>query len=100
MHKALRLISLVLIALALMLLGADLITSLEKGGEITVRSVEQVVAMFSAGGPASFRAWAAHHWPMTALHAMEAILTLPGWAVTGVPGVILNFFSGRTHHEA
>jgi hypothetical protein len=100
MHTALRLISLTLIALALMLLGADFVTSLEKGGEITVRSVEQVWAMFSADGPAAFRVWAEHHWPPAALHALQAVLTLPGWAVTGVPGVILNFVSGRTHADA
>jgi hypothetical protein len=100
MQTALRLISLTLIALALMLLGADFVTSLEKGGEITVRSVEQVWVMFSADGPATFRVWAEHHWPPAALHALQTILTLPGWAVTGVPGVILNFVSGRTHADA
>ena len=100
MHTALRLISLTLIALALMLLGADFITSLEKGGEITVRSVEQVWTMLSANGSSDFRDWAQHHWPPAALHALQAVLTLPGWAVTGVPGVILNFVSGRTHPEA
>jgi hypothetical protein len=96
MHTALRLISLTLITLALMLLGADFVTSLEKGGEITVRSVEQVWLMLSADG----RVWAEHHWPPAALHALQTVLTLPGWAVTGVPGVILNFVSGRTHAEA
>ncbi len=95
MRSALRLISLVLISLALMLLGADLMTSLDKGGEITVRSVEQVWAVFSANGVADFKDWAQHHWPPFALHAFDAILTLPGWAVTGVPGVILNFVAGR-----
>ena len=95
MRSALRLISLVLISLALMLLGADLVTSLDKGGEITVRSVEQVWGLFSANGVSNFKAWALHHWPPFALHAFDAILTLPGWAVTGVPGVILNFLAGR-----
>jgi len=96
MHAALRLISLVLIVLSLMLLGADFVTSLEKGGEITVRTVEQVWALFSASGPAAFRVWAEHHWPPAALHALQAVFTLPAWAVTGVPGVLLNFFAGRT----
>jgi hypothetical protein len=100
MHTALRLISLALISLSLMLLGADFVTSLEKGGEITVRSVEQVWALFNAGGPAAFRIWAEHHWPPFALHALQAVLTLPGWAVTGVPGVLLNFVSGRRSAEA
>ena len=95
MRSALRLISLVLISLALMLLGADLVYSLDKGGEITVRSVEQVWGMFSATGVASFKDWALHHWPPAVLHVFDGILTLPGWAVTGVPGVILNFIAGR-----
>ncbi|MEI9931287.1 MAG: hypothetical protein WDM89_12285 [Rhizomicrobium sp.] len=95
MRSALRLISLVLISLALMLLGADLVTSLDMGGEITVRSVEQVWRLFSVNGVAHFRDWALHHWPPFALHAFDVVLTLPGWAVTGVPGVILNFLAGR-----
>ena len=95
MRSALRLISLVLISLALMLLGADLITSLDRGGEITVRSVEQVWAMLSANGVAAFKDWALHHWPPAALHTFDIFLTLPGWAVTGVPGVVLNFLAGR-----
>jgi len=41
LQVALRLFSLVLVALALMLLGADAVTSLDKGGEITVRSVSK-----------------------------------------------------------
>jgi hypothetical protein len=96
MNAALRLISLILIALALMLLGADAVTSLDKGGVLTVRSVEQVWAMFSAAGVASFRAWAQHHWSGAATHIADAILTLPGWALAGVIGVILNFVSGRS----
>ena len=98
MRSALRLISLVLISLALMLLGADLITSLDKGGEITVRSVEQVWALIHPGGVAIFRDWAQHHWPPGAMHAFDKVLTLPGWGVAGVPGVLLNFIVGRSHH--
>ena len=37
MAVLMRLISLILIVAALMLLGADAVTSLEKGGELTVR---------------------------------------------------------------
>ena len=98
MRSALRLISLVLVALALMLLGADLVTSLDRGGQITVRSVEQVWAMFSAHGVANFKDWAQHHWPPGAMHAFDKVLTLPGWGVAGVPGVLLNFIAGRSHH--
>jgi hypothetical protein len=97
MQTVLRLISLVLILIALALLGFDALTSLDKGGEIAVRSVDQVWTMLSPGGVDAFRVWAQHHWPPAALHAFDTVLTLPGWGVTGVPGVLLNFFSGRAH---
>jgi hypothetical protein len=100
MQVALRLIGLVLIALALMLLGADAVTSLDRGGEITVRSLEQVWSLIAPGGVATFKDWAQHHWPPAAMHAFDTVLTLPGWGVTGVPGVVINFLAGRTHTEA
>lgn len=99
MQAALRLVSLALIVVALGLLGADAITSLDKGGEITVRSVEQVWSMLSPGGPGDFRIWAQRHWPPVALRLFQAVMILPGWAVTGVPGVILNFLAGRSHDQ-
>ncbi len=43
----LRLVSLVLIVTALFLLGADMITSLDRGGQLTVRSLGQVWALVS-----------------------------------------------------
>jgi hypothetical protein len=97
MQVVLRLIGLVLIALALMLLGADAVTSLDKGGEITVRSVEQIWSLIAPGGVPVFKVWAQHHWPPAAMHAFDTFLTLPGWGVTGVPGVLVNFLAGRTH---
>jgi hypothetical protein len=88
-----------LIVVALGLLGADAIASLDRGGEITVRSVEQVWAMLTPGGAGDFLTWAQRHWPPAALHLFQAVMVLPGWAVTGVPGVILNFLAGRGHDQ-
>ncbi len=45
MAVVMRLVSLVLVVAALMLLGADAVTSLERGGGITVRSIDQVWAL-------------------------------------------------------
>ncbi len=95
MYAALRLVSLVLIVLALMLLGADVLTSLEKGGEITVRSIEQVWAMIGKSGLDGFKAWAAHSLPGFLAGWIYALIRLPGWAVFGVLGVILAFIFGR-----
>lgn len=94
-YVALRFISLILIVLALMLLGADVITSLEKGGQITPRSIEQVWAMISPSGVAGFKAWLEHSLPSPVPGWIEALLRIWGWAITGVIGVILAFLFGR-----
>jgi hypothetical protein len=96
-----RLLSLILVVAALMLLGADAVTSLEKGGEITVRSLDQVWALFDKAGPIAFKAWLGHTLPSPVPSWIGAVLALPGWAVTGVPGVILAFLFGRrvSHHN-
>jgi len=88
----LRLVSLVLIVTALFLLGADMITSLDRGGQLTVRSLGQVWALVS---PESLGR--AHHWLDThgGAGALNSLLTLPGWGVTGVLGVLFAFLFGR-----
>lgn len=95
MSVLMRLISLVLIVSALMLLGADAVTSLERGGEVTVRSVAQIWALFSKGSMEGFKAWTQHNLPGFAAHAVYSALAVPGWSVTGVLGVILAFVFGR-----
>jgi hypothetical protein len=89
-----RLVSLILIVVALMLLGADAVSSLEKGGEITVRSLGTVWAMLDNNGLNAFKNWVQHYLPFLA-QGIYASLALPGWAVTGVVGVILAFIFGR-----
>ena len=89
-----RLISLILIVSALMLLGADAVTSLEKGGEITVRSLGTIWALFDAASLNGFKSWVQNVLPFMAQGTYSA-LALPGWAVTGVLGVILAFIFGR-----
>ena len=91
-----RLIALILVVAALILLGADVVTSLEKGGEITVRSLGTVWAVFDKGGLDVFKAWVDHHAAFMA-QAVYSSLALPGWAVAGVIGVILAFIFGRRH---
>src|ERR1700743_3031119 len=95
MLAVLRLLSLVLIVIALMLLGADVLTSLEKGGVITVRSIDQVWTIIDKAGDASFKAWLARTMPGFIVSAVNTVLALPGWAVFGVVGPILAFLFGR-----
>ena len=94
MAVLMRLVSLVLIVVALMLLGADAVTSLERGGELTVRSFGAVWAMIDNNGLIHFKNWVQHYLPFLA-QGVYSSLALPGWAITGVIGVILAFIFGR-----
>ncbi len=100
MFVFMRLVSLVLVVIALMLLGADAVTSLEHHGQISVRSLDAVWALFDKGSVDAFRAWCASTLPGFLAQGVNSALLLPGWAVTGVIGVILAFIFGRKHeHE-
>lgn len=89
-----RLVSLVLIVIALMLLGADAVTSLEKGGELTVRSLGFIWGILHQPSLDAFKSWAQNHLPFMA-QGVYSFLALPGWAATGVLGVIFAFIFGR-----
>jgi len=95
-----RLVSLLLVVVALMLLGADAVTSLEHHGEIAVRSIETVWGMFDPGSVAAFKAWTYAGLPGFFARGVDSLLDIPGWAVTGVIGVILAFIFGRKHEAA
>jgi cytochrome bd-type quinol oxidase subunit 2 len=84
-----RFIALVLIVLGLMLLGADVVTMLETGAEPHLRSLENIWALFSASGVASFKAWIVEVLPAPLPEGIVTILSLPAFAVFGVVGVVL-----------
>lgn len=94
MAVMMRLISLILIVIALMLLGADAITSLERGGELTVRSLGTIWGLIHETSLDGFKSWVQNHAAFMA-QGVYSSLALPGWAVTGVIGVILAFVFGR-----
>ena len=94
MAVLMRLTSLILIVTALMLLGADAVTSLEKGGELTVRSLGTVWGIVDVSSLARFKIWLHDHASFVA-QPVYSFLASPGWGVTGVIGVILAFVFGR-----
>ena len=94
MAVLMRLISLVLIVTALMLLGADAVSSLEKGGELTVRSLDTVWGLVNPAGLFTLKTWLHNHAAFIA-QPVYSFLASPGWGVTGVIGVILAFVFGR-----
>jgi len=91
-----RLVSLILIVAALMLLGADAVTSLEKGGELTVRSLGTIWSLLDVASLNAAKSWVQNHLPFMA-QGVYSSLALPGWAATGVVGVIFAFIFGRKH---
>lgn len=94
MAVLMRLISLILIVIALMLLGADAVTSLERRGELTVRTLGAVWGALNPASLTGFKDWIQNHAAFLA-QAVYSFLALPGWAATGVLGVILAFVFGR-----
>jgi hypothetical protein len=95
MYVALRFISLILIASGLMFLGADLITSLEKHGGWSLRSIDQIWVLFSKSSEAGFNAWMQHSLPAPVGRWIASMLSVPAFAFTGVLGVVLAILFGR-----
>ena len=90
-----RFVSLVLIVVALILLGADMVASLAKGGQIAVRSIEQVWRFLGPGSIAGVKSWVEHTLPTPLRDWFYSVLALPAWALTGVLGVVIAFLFGR-----
>lgn len=96
MAVTMRLVSLILIVTALLLLGADAISSLERGGELTVRSLDTVWGIIHAASLHDFKSWVQNAAPGMA-QTVYSFMASPGWGVTGVIGVTLAFIFGRKH---
>jgi hypothetical protein len=99
MYAFMRLFSLFLVVIALMLLGADAVTSLEHQGQITVRSFDTLWGLFDSGSLAHFKGWCEATLPGFLAGIIESALAIPAWAI-GVLGVILAFIFGRKHEAA
>jgi hypothetical protein len=98
MNSVTRYLAMILIVIALMLLGADVITSLEKGA-LTVRSIGQVWGLFDMASLAAFKSWVEASLPGPVPGWVYTLLSMWGWGVTGVLGVVLGFLAGRRHVE-
>ena len=94
MAIALRLIALLLVTVALMLLGADLVTTLETG-RFTTRSIATLWTLFDRSEPAAAYVWADRNLPLFLSDWMKAFFSLWGWAVTGPLGCLLLLVFGK-----
>jgi hypothetical protein len=82
---ALRVPGVLFVAHALMLLGADEISTLEAGGIRTIRSLAQILTLYGADP----RAWATAM-PVWAAGIAMMVISWPGWAVFAVVGGALG----------
>ena len=82
----LRFLSLVLIVLALMLLGADVVSTLEQGGGTMVRSFADVLKLVGVNAVNALPGDA----PPQFVSVWMTLISWPGWAVLGVPGALLG----------
>jgi hypothetical protein len=98
MRTFLSYFGLILLGLALMLLGADMVTSFEHPGQVTLRSFLDIWTIFDKGAVATFTAWLARTLPQWGAGAVLVVLGIPAWSV-GFVGVLISFFAGHKREE-
>src|SRR5262245_21793808 len=81
---AARLLGILLMLHALMLLGADEISTIENGGIRTIRSLEQILTLYRADPEPSLASL-----PEWLAGALSWVLSLPGWGVLATIGAAL-----------
>jgi hypothetical protein len=90
-----RFIGLVLVVFALMLLGADVVSTLEKNGGTTIRSFDQILLLLGA----DMTAWIQQQLPPLIGSALLAVLSWPGWVVLGIPGILLGVVGAPSRNK-
>src|SRR5215467_10430943 len=81
-----RWFSLTLIVLAFMLLGADIISTLEMGTGVVVRPMDKVLLLFGL----DVKPWLQASFSPNVANALVAVLSLPGWVTLGVAGLMMT----------
>ena len=91
-----RWLSLVFLVLALMLLGADIVTSLEAQAGFKIRSLDTILLLFNA----DLKAWVLATFSGSVQNALTSLLAAPAWAVTGVLGVVFSVLTPNRRIKA
>jgi len=79
-----RVVGMLFLAHALMLIGADEISTIESGGIRTIRSLERILTLYGADPNPFVMAL-----PPWLANALAWLLAFPGWALFAVAGAIL-----------
>lgn len=91
-----RFVAVVLIVLGLMLLGADVVTMLERGAEPRVRTLAEIFALFGAPGTEAPGSGIAEVLPQPLADGLVTTLSLPAFACFLGVGVVLAFLCRQT----
>lgn len=83
-----RFLAIAFLVLALLFLGGDAVTSLERG-EVVMRGLSDWLLMAGA----SPNDWLERTLPATVADVLESILSWPAWATLGVLGLIVGALS-------
>ncbi len=79
-----RVVGMLFLAHALMLIGADEISTIENGGVRTIRSLERILTLYGADPNPFVTAL-----PLWLANASAWLLAFPGWALFAVAGAVL-----------
>jgi hypothetical protein len=80
-----RWFSFILIVLALMLLGADIVSTREAAGGVVLRSLDKDLLLFGLDA----KPWVQATFSAGFASAVLALLSFPAWATLGIVGVVL-----------
>jgi hypothetical protein len=83
---ALRVLGILLVVHALMLVGADEISTIEAGGVRTIRSLDHILTIYRLDP----KPWVASL-PALLQGIFGLVMSLPAWAVLVVVGVLIGF---------
>jgi len=84
-----RWFGLVLIVLTIMLLGADIVSTLEMPGAVVVRSLDRVLTLFHLNATP----WVEGNFVAWLVNPALMVLSSPSWATFGILGVIGSLLS-------
>src|SRR5437764_14195762 len=84
-----RFLGILLIIVSLMLLGADVVSALEHSDAMIPRSLNQILVLFGFDA----MEWLAQNLPVQFAQACITVVSWPGWAVMGIPGVVFGLLA-------
>ena len=95
-----RLIAVIFIVAGLLVVGYDIISSLQAGQGFHALSFENLWTLINQGSLESYRGWVAEKIPNPGPSVSNSILGFPAFAVFGVIGVLLGLlFQRRPHYD-